>query len=309
MVDHHPIHTPSASVASHKPLLNRCLFFCRENLFLLALIVILILLRNGMVIFDMWSVQEGGDLPEGLIHGNFAFDILNSTWRGWPAYLYRVRGHLGNELLVGIMAIPLYLMFGNSLFVLCQVPIIYSIGILSLIYYLCRRWIDKEIAIIAATLFVCAPVTIQGWALYPYCLHLETAFFSLLAITIFFRMLESRTERSRILFSAALGITSGIGIFHCAIYLLTFGCIVLFWFLKNKSFYKNMEFLLFILSMSVALIPYFYLGSDSLPIFIKNLIRGGFSYTYTSGRQAHSYITTLTLMSILFWPVNNLPFF
>ena len=154
---------------------------------LLALIVILILLRNGMVIFDMWSVQEGGDLPEGLIHGNFAFDILNSTWRGWPAYLYRVRGHLGNELLVGIMAIPLYLMFGNSLFVLCQVPILYSIGILSLIYYLCRRWIDKEIAIIAATLFVCVPVTIQGCGSLPLLFAFRVSFFFSIGNNIFFQ--------------------------------------------------------------------------------------------------------------------------
>jgi len=85
--------------------------------FLLILALILILLRNGMVVFDLWSIYEGGDLPEGLLHGNFAFDILDNTWRGWPAYLYKVRGHLGNELLVGIMAMPFYLLFGNSLFV------------------------------------------------------------------------------------------------------------------------------------------------------------------------------------------------
>ena len=282
--------------------------FCKTYALLLIPALMLILLRNGMIVFDLWSIYEGGDLPEGLLHGNFAFDILDNTWRGWPAYLYRARGHLGNELLVGIMAMPLYLIFGNSLLVLSQVPIIYSMGILSLIFYMCNRWIGRDVAIIAAILFVCAPVKIQGWAAYPYGLHLESAFFSLLAIALLFRMLDSKNGRRRILFSAALGVTSGIGIFHSVIYLLTLGCIALIWFQRNKSFYKKADFFIFLLYMSVGLIPYFYFGSDTAVVFIKELIAGKFSGTYLKGIQTNSCTTTLTLMSILFWPVGNLFF-
>lgn len=308
MAMQNPFKTVSGNSTQKMIFLSRFSMFCKNYAVLLIPALILILLRNGMVVFDLWSILEGGDLPEGLLHGNFAFDVLDNTWRGWPAYLYRVRGHLGNELLVGIMAMPLYLLFGNSLFVLCQVPVIYSLGILFLIFYICNRWIGKDVAIIATILFVCAPMEIQGWALYPYGLHLESAFFSLLAIALLFRMLESKVERSRILFSAALGVTSGIGIFHCVIHLLTLGCILMFWLLNNRSFYKKREFLYFMMFMAIGLIPYIYLGSDSLAVFIKNLIGGGFSGTYTHGRQTHSYITTLTLMSILFWPVGNLFF-
>lgn len=302
------IDTPSNSTTPYYSRFNRLLAFCHQHALFLALLCILILLRNGIVIFDMWSLNEGGDLPEGLIHGNFAFDILDGNWRGWPAYLYRVRGHLGNELIVGILAMPLYLLFGNSLFVLSQVPTIYSTGIVLLIYYVCNRWMNKEIALIAAALFVCAPLAIQGWAAYPYCIHLESAFFSLLAIILFLRMHEAETERGRILFSAALGITSGIGIFHSVIYLLTLGCIVLFWLQKNKVFYKKKEFLFFLLFMSLGLIPYSYFGSDTVLVFFKKLIAGKFSGTYLKEIQTNSYTRTLMLMSILFWPVNNLLF-
>jgi len=301
-----PIKIVSDNFTQKKFCLSRFSMSYKNYAFLLILALILILLRTGMVVFDLWSIYEGGDLPEGLLHGNFAFDILDNTWRGWPAYLYKVRGHLGNELLVGIMAMPFYLLFGNSLFVLCQVPIIYSLGILFLIFYICNRWIGTDVAMIASILFVCAPKIIQGWAAYPYGLHLESALFSLLAIALFFGMLESKVERSRILFSAALGVTSGIGIFHCVIHLLTLGCILTFWLLKDKSFYKSSKFLVFLMYMAIGLIPYFYLGSDSLVVFIKELIGGGFARSYTHGRQTHNYITTLTLMSILFWPVGNL---
>ena len=254
----------------------------------------------------MWTIHEGGDLPEGLIHGNFAFDILDNTWRGLDAYLYIIRSHLGNELLISIIAMPLYLLFGNSLFVLCQVPILYSIGILILIFYICKRWFKKNIAKIASVLFVCAPMILQSWAIYPSCMHLESAFFSLLAITLFFSLLESKTLRNRILCSAALGITSGIGIFHSEIHLLTLGCILMFWFVKNKTFFIRPEFFIFTLFLLVGLIPYFYLSPVSLVIFIRTFFGGGFSGTYSSGIETHNFITTLTLISILFWPIKNI---
>lgn len=294
-----------------KLLLHRFLIFCRSHAFLLILILVLILLRTGMVIFDLWSLNEGGDLPEGLINGNFAFDILDNTWRGLEGYLYISRGHLGNELLTSIIAIPLYLLFGNSLFVLSLVPILYSIGILILIYYICNRWFRKSVAKVASVLFVCAPLILQSWSIYPYCLDLESSFFSLLAIALFFSLIESKTlktRRTRFLCSAVLGIVSGIGIFHSEIFFLTLGFIFMFWFIKNRLFFIRPEFFIFFLFLLVGLIPYFYLGSDSLFIFIKSFIGGGFSNTYSGGRETHSLLTTLTLISVLFWPINNILF-
>jgi len=259
-----------------------------------------------MVIFDMWSPHDGGDLPESLISGNLAFDILDNSWRGWSPYFYIPTGHLGNEVLVSIIAIPLYLLFGNSLFVLSQIPTLYSIGILILIYSISRRWLGENVAKIAALLFVCSPLIVQTWAIYPYCIHLESAFFSLLAIFFFFRLLESELLRNRILFSGALGIISGIGIFHSEMYLLTICLILLFWFLNDKLFFMKREFILFFVCFLIGLIPYIYFGPEMLPSFLKSLFGGGFSGSSTPGRETDSYITTLTLMSVVFWPINNL---
>ncbi len=285
---------------------TRLLAFFRNHALLLILMLALILVRNGMVIFDLWSVHDGGDLPESLISGNFAFDILDGTWRGWPAYLYRTEGHLGNELLASLIAIPLYLLFGNSLLVLSQVPILYSIGILILIYAISRRWLDKHVAGIAALIFVCSPMTVQSWAIYPYCIHLESAFFSLLAFYLFFRLLESDVLKKRLLFSAALGIISGVGVFQSEIYLLTLGVIFLFWFLNDKRFFLKSEFLAFFVCLLVGLAPYFYFCADTLPSFIKTLFEGGFSGAYIAQSEPRSYVTTLALMSVLFWPIDNL---
>jgi len=153
---------------------------------------------------------------------------------------------------------------------------LYSIGILILIYSISKRWLGENVAKIAALLFVCSPLIVQSWAIYPYCIHLESAFFSLLAILFFFRLLESEILRNRILFSGALGIISGIGIFHTEMYLLTIGLILLFWLFNDKLFFIKPEFMAFIVCFLIGLIPYIYFGWEMLPSFLKTLFGGAF---------------------------------
>jgi tetratricopeptide (TPR) repeat protein len=286
--------------------------FVKTHRFLLLMILVLFLVRNGMVLFDMWSVRDGGDLPESLINGNFAFDVLDGNWRGWGAYLGWAQGHIGNELLVSIIAMPLYLVFGSSLLVLSQVPIIYSAAIGLLLYYICKRWMNEAVAKIGLALFVCAPIEMQGWSLYPYCIHLESAFFSLLAVVLFFSLFESKVTGSRMLLSAGFGLVSGIGVFHSEIYFMTLGFLLILWFVRNRLFFIKAEFFVFLLFLAIGLVPYFYFGLDSIILSFKSLLlQGSFSPlrgTYIDEELMPGYLTTLRGMSVLFWPVKNIAF-
>ena len=287
-------------------MLKKTITFIKTHKFLLLMILLLVLIREGMVIFDMWTVKEGGDLPESLISGNFAFDILGGSWRGWDAYLYVRRGSLGNELMTGIFAMPLYALFGNSLFVLCQVQIFFSLAILVLMHYFCKKYLGAAVAQIASLLFVSFPINVQSYLIYPYYLYFDNIQYTLLAFLIFVRVIDYNKEGKKpFLYLVFLGIVSGIGIFHTEIYILTIFCILFFWFLKDKLFFIKREFFAFLGGLAIGLIPSFYFGLHSYLVFFYEIFSGKISYAHDADRIANSYWTTLGLMSIGFWPIKT----
>ncbi len=296
-----PADAPAGGVAPPRPCRGMavCLLFA-------ALATALVLLRTGMVVFDMWSPRDGGDLPEALISGNLAFDLLNGAWRGWPSYLYITRGHLGNELLVSAIALPLYRLFGGSLFVLSIVPTLYSLAILFLLFFCCLKWANIRVGLVSSLLFVFCPLAVSSWAIYPYAIHLESSLFSFVAVLCLVHILDSRSERAPLTAALGLGINTGIGVFHSELYLLSLSIVVFFWFLGDRRFYRKKTFLVFVLSSIIALLPYLFFGSDSLIDFFRSVVSGRFSQTYTAGRATHSLATTLELMSVIFWPFGKL---
>ena len=287
-------------------ILKKVVTSLKTHKFLLLMILILVLIREGMVIFDMWTAKEGSDLPEALISGNFAFDVLDKAWRGWDAYLNIRRGNLGNELMTSIFVLPLYFFFGNSLFVLCQVQIFSSLAILVLMYYFSRKYFGESAANIASLLFVCFPLNIQSYLIYPYYLYFDNSFFSLLAFLIFAIVMDyNKEDKKPFLHLVFLGIVSGIGIFHTEIYFLTIFCILFFWFLKDKLFFIRREFFAFLGGLVIGLIPVFYFGLHSYLTFFHEIFSGKINYSYDADRVANSYWTALGLMSIGFWPIKT----
>ena len=65
----------------------------------------LVALRLFLIVTNQWSSEFGGDLPESLVSGRAAFDLLNGSWRGWLTYLYATGGHFGNEVAASVFAL------------------------------------------------------------------------------------------------------------------------------------------------------------------------------------------------------------
>ncbi len=295
------------TLLSPRFILRKITSFIKANSFLFLMMLVLIFIREGMVIFDMWTIKEGGDLPESLISGNLAFDLIDGTWRGWPTYLYDTNGHLGNEVMAGIFAVPLYILFGNSLFVLCQIQILSSLVIMFLMYLFCSKYFGIEVAKLAALLFICFPQRVQGYLLYPYYLFFDNSLYTLLAFLFFFKMIERPKTEKSILYPGLLGFVSGIGLVHTQIYFVTFGCILFFWYIRRgKFFFMEKEFFVFILGLIIGLIPIFYFGTDLFTSFFRDLFAGKINFSFNPGVIANNYWTSLGLMSVGFWPISNL---
>jgi hypothetical protein len=287
--------------------LRKITLFIRVNRFLLLMMLIFVCIREGMIIFDMWTIKDGGDLPESLIAGNLAFDLIDGNWRGWPTYLYVTRGCLGNEPMVGIFAIPLYILFGNSLFVLCQVQILSSLAIMLLMYIFCKKYFGIQVAKLAALLLVCFPMRVQSYLIYPNYLYFDNSFYTLLAFLLFTKMIERPKTKTNMLCPGLLGFVSGIGLVHTQIYFVTLGCILFFWCIsKGKLFFAKKEFFVFILGLIIGAIPIFYFGINLFIDFFRDFFSGQINYSYDSGVIANNYWTSLGLMSIGFWPLSNI---
>lgn len=276
---------------------------CGLFLGLFAIIVIRIL----MVVFELYSKRDGADIPEGLLHGNLAFDLLNDNWRGWTYYLYNQSGALGNEIIGSIIILPFYYLFGPSQFVLSLLPIIYACGIATLAYIFCVRYVSQSAAVISVILIACAPKALQGWSILPYCIHFESALFSLAGILLYLQMIHEETTRRKMLAAAGLGVVSGIGIFHSDLYGLTLAVIAVAWIIKQPRFWGRAEFWACIAALSIALGPFFYFhGVDHILISFEEYRSGRFSGTYTSEYKVGDITSTLTIMSYWIWPVETL---
>jgi len=282
-------------------------YTAKEILFLIICLLGIFLIRNGMVLNEMFATRAGGSLPEALISGNLAFDLLNDTWRGWESYLYIRRAHLGNEIIVSLIVLPLYYFFGHSLFILTQAPIIFSLVMLLVLYSYCKKFFSKNVAIIACIFMVCSSLDIQGWWLYPFMIHVEPFFWHMLAVLFFTKAFEEN-QQANIKWISLTGLVAGIAIFHSDIFLLTFGLISVIWFKKDNLLFLKKEFRVFIFSLILGLLPVIYfefLGFGSLGTIIKSLFTGSLTGWKVGGASVPG---SLAVASDIFWPLKNLLF-
>jgi hypothetical protein len=277
-------------------------FSCRHR-FIIGVLLVFFLLRTVMVLFGLWSPYEVMALQEGLLSGNLAYDLHNGTWRGLDHYLFHTSGHLGNEIIIGFLAYPLFYLFGSSLFVLHLIPTIWAMCLVILVYVFARTEISERAARIAVVLLVCAPFALQAWSIVPHCIHLESALFSIGAFFLFVRMQRSETRRSRLLLSACLGFVCGFGIFHSETMLLSCGIVAVFWIIRKPKFIKTPEFWVCVLCFFVGFAPYFYIGVEYISVFIHSFFNYRYAWNHAQTREQFSLLSTFGVMAIWFWPI------
>jgi tetratricopeptide (TPR) repeat protein len=235
-----------------------------------------------MVLSDMWATYDGADLLESMITGNFAYDVLNGLWRGWNSYLGDTYFHTGLAIIPSLIALVLYCVLGQSLFTLCQVPILFSIAIIFMIYRLCAKYFSGMVAVIAVFFYVFLPLRIQQWVIYPYCDLLETSFYTLLGLSLFLfahELYQDRSKKKKWQITAVVlfGLVSGLGVFHCEIYLFMLVSIFAVALLHKPKFILSRHFVLyFLLAFLVGLIPYLVFSPTVSPTFIISWFRGKF---------------------------------
>jgi hypothetical protein len=141
--------------------------------------------------------------PYELLMGN----IAKMTVMGWPgAPLHQFYDNCGGHLVTGLLAAPLFALFGESYLVLKLVPLALGLGTLLLMWSLLNRHFNRYAANLAVFLFVLGPPTLVKFSMLAMGNHFENLFFQMLVLWLFYRMHEAQRKGPWLVaFSAAAG--------------------------------------------------------------------------------------------------------
>lgn len=199
------------------------------------------------------AIDEFYDWDE-LARGFTAHEILNGP--AYPVFNYQIDNYSGGSLVMGLLAVPFFVVFGESLFALKLTTIIFCLLTAIFIYLIISRYVDKDAASLAAILVFLAPhsytrLSLVAWGDHPQMPALmTTAFFMLYEIT--FR------NRRNTLFMILFGILCGFGLYFSYHFLTPLALCILFIFAWDRKFYSSYKFISFLLGFIIGFSPWIY---------------------------------------------------
>ena len=114
------------------------------------------------------------------------------------------------QLLVGVLAVPFFALFGSTYLALKLLPATLGLGVLLVVWRFCDRHFGRGSANLAALLFALGPTTLVKYSLVASGNHFENVFFSSLVLCAFYRL---HTGGNRRLWLIASGVAAGFALF------------------------------------------------------------------------------------------------
>ena len=191
---------------------------------------------------------------EELYRGTVAKEIIQGPLIPLWEYLdYQVEYFPGGTLVVGILAVPFFLFFGQTYIALKLVGLSFALGAFILWYLFLERFFNRRTAVFSALLFIfCVPfytkTSLITWGAHP-----EANFFTILSLFIFYviffsedagldiRRIYQNNGKNFLL----LGLVSGFGLWFVQTYLFTIAFSFLFWFAFDQGFFRRKVFLIY----------------------------------------------------------------
>ena len=265
-------------------------------LIFLALAAVLVSIRLFLITTNQWNDQ--GELPESLISGRAAFDILNGTWRGWAAYLYKTAGHLLNEMGATPLLVPLFWLAGPSMLTMMAVPILASVITAALMFRLSP---SRDAAILATIYLVFMPLTVQSWQIYPYFNLGETMTWLLLALWILEPVHTGVSSSLGRPFVA--GLLIGIGILLCDLEIAAVPAIFAAWWLSTGERPARRVWLPAALGVMAGVFPYivYVVMRPTSQMFLPEQLS-----VRAAPASLAAYLNPLAYPASMLWPFANL---
>lgn len=216
--------------------------------------------------------------PEELYRGTIAREIIHGPLISpWEYLDFKVEYFPGGTLVVGILAVPFFLLFGETYFSLKLVGLMFSLGTFALWYLFLDKFFSRRIAVITALIFIfCVPFYTMS-SLITWGAHPEASFFTILSIFIFYNIFFGAQEEKKRSF-LILGLVNGFGVWFVQTYLITTIFILAGWYIFDKNFFRKRGFLSFMCGSIAGFSPAFYYaffydhniwGINGRPLFLE----------------------------------------
>lgn len=272
----------------------------RQNSKTIILICVFgMMLKVALILFNINEFYDPEELSRGLI----ASELIRGA--AYPIFNYQIDSYSGGSLVIGLMAVPFFALFGESLFVLKIVSAIFSLLAAMFVYLIVSRYIDKLAAYFAAALIFLSPYSYTRLSLVAWGDHPQMP--ALLAIAFFMLYELTFGRRKNPLFLALFGFICGFGLYFSYHFAVSLFLCVLFLLAWDRRFFFGWSLVRFISGFAIGFSPWIYFnlthnfaglivndyGSvidilkffDPSNIFKKfyQLITGGLGYSFGSG--------------------------
>ncbi|MBI3318372.1 MAG: glycosyltransferase family 39 protein [Candidatus Omnitrophica bacterium] len=189
---------------------------------------------------------------EELYRGTIARELIQGLKA--PFLDYQSDGYDGGSLLVGILAVPFFLLLGPNLFALKLVPLALSLAALILSFFFFRRFFDRKAALWVCLLQALSPPVFTSLSLVAIGSHVDSIPFSVAILFSFYRFLYG--EKGRIASLILFGLAAGLGFWFTPMTgITTVTCLTSWLLLDRRSFFSGRA-LVFLGSFGVGALPF-----------------------------------------------------
>jgi MFS family permease len=245
-----------------------------------GLIAVVLLFLGVRLLYPVLFVSaQNFTHQEDLVRGTLAHDLLHGGLKV-PFWDYLADHYSGGSIVVGLLAVPFFLLFGSTLFVLRLVPLLFALALLVVWYVLVARNFDARTAQFTGLFFVLPPaVYLEGSSL-AMGYHTESMLFSAVAFLLLLEMLRWRDGSLR--WPAALGLTLGFGSWFCYTTFVSIAIVLVWWFWNDRRGVLRRPFALFVVFFALGFSPW-------IPANLSHDFRGleflehGLRYDYLRG--------------------------
>jgi len=227
--------------------------FKKNKIFFFFLILLLIhrvflLLAN----FDIF-IQD-----EERYNGTIAIEMIRGL--KMPLFFYQHQPYAPGAMIMGVLAAPFYLLFGESYMSLKYLALAVTILLFSFWYFFVRRIAGEQCAILFSLFFVFAPPNAIKYSVLALGNHYESCLFTIVVIYLMtVGLYEKSGDRNPdLLFIILAGVISGFATYFVLTFIATVVLCLFFWFLKDRLFFASKAFVAYALSFCAGFLPWIY---------------------------------------------------
>lgn len=219
----------------------------------LAILIMLFVILRLLILFTSIDVVY---FFEEFYKGTIAKDLIEGL--KMPFFDYQSDTFDGGSLLIGLLAVPFFVLFGQNLISLKLVAVCFYLGTMVLWYLFSDKFFNRKVAILTSLFFIFSPQLLTRFSLISMGYHSESIFFTIAEIFIFYQIFFNH-KRSNLYF-ILFGLISGIGLWFAYIFFITLLTCLIFWFVFDKRFFLKRHFLIFMIAFIIGFSPWIYYG-------------------------------------------------